>query len=86
MYLGCCPLLRFLYYFLQRFLYLEKAIQIQPHSNYPFSLPYSYWNFFLNPSTTLEPSSPQSSYYWSGKLIVFEGIFLFTSDIINKKK
>ena len=32
-------------------------------------------------------SSPhQSSYYWSGKLLVFERVFLFTSDIINKKK
>ena len=31
-------------------------------------------------------SSPhQSSYYWSGKLLVFERVFLFTSDIINKK-
>ena len=32
-------------------------------------------------------SSPhQSSYYWSGKLLVFERVLLFTSDIINQKK
>ena len=44
--------------------------------------------FLLKPFYYTRPkfSSPhQNSYYWSGKLLVFEGVFLFTSDIINKK-
>ena len=45
--------------------------------------------FLLKPFYYTRPkfSSPhQSSYYWSGKLLVFDGVFLFTSDIIKKKE
>ena len=45
--------------------------------------------FLLKPFYYARPmfSSPhQSSYYWFGKLLVFERVFLFTLDIINKNK
>ena len=61
----------------------------------PTSIPLSFFfalfllEFLLKSFYYTRPkfSSPhQSSYYWSGKLLVFERVFLFTSDIINKKK
>ena len=87
--LGLLPFASFFILFFATISLLRKSNSDPTSFQLSFFFALFLLEFLLKPFYNTRPkfySPHQSSYYWSGKLIVFEGIFLFTSDIINKKK